>query len=243
MTMSKHFFISSLGITVVTLVLMSCQHDPILVEQPPTDGTDSTAVSGNTCDADSIYFAKDVLPILATNCALSGCHDAQSHEDGVALIDYNRTISTGKVRAFRPSNSDLYEVLLENGEDRMPPAPRAPLTSAQIAIIKKWIEQGAQNLTCNTDAGGCETANVKFSAYVQPMIVSRCQGCHSSASTGGGIFLRNYTEIKATALSGTLYGAVSHAAGYSAMPKVGARLSACELAKVKAWIDAGAQQN
>lgn len=241
--MLKHFVTSVLGITVLLLGLMSCQHDLIIIEQPPTDGTDSTDTSGNTCDPDSIYFAKDVLPILATSCALSGCHDAQSHEHGVALIDYSRTISTGQVRAYNPSNSKLYRSLLENGEDKMPPPPRTPLTSEQISIIKKWIEQGAQNLTCNPDAAGCETANVKFSTFIQPLIVNRCQGCHNNASTGGNIFLRNYAEIKATALNGSLYGSVSHAAGYSAMPKVGARLSSCELAKIQAWIDAGAQQN
>lgn len=224
--------------------LMSCQHDPIIIENPPSDGgTDTTDVTGATCNPDSVYFEKDVLPILATNCALSGCHDAQSHEEGVALIDYSRTISTGKVKAYNPSGSKLFRSLSGSGEDRMPPRPRDPLTAAQIAIIKKWIEQGAQNLTCNADAGGCETSNVKFSTFVQPLINNRCQGCHNSANTGGNIFLRNYAEIKATAINGTLYGSLSHAAGYSAMPKVGARLSSCELAKIKAWIDAGAQQN
>lgn len=241
--MSKHFFISILGIVGITLALTSCQHDPIVVTDPTTDGTDSTSGSGITCNADSVYFAKDVLPILATSCALSGCHDAQSHEDGVALIDYSRTISTGKVKAYKPSDSKLYRSLLENGEDRMPPAPRDPLTSVQIGIIKKWIEQGAQNLTCDPDAAGCQTANVKFSAFIQPLITNKCQGCHNNATTGGNIFLRNYAEIKATALNGSLYGSVSHAAGYSGMPKVGARLSSCELAKIKSWIDAGAQQN
>lgn len=223
--------------------LWSCQHDPIVITNPPTGGADTTVVSVITCNPDSVYFEKDVFPILATSCALSGCHDAQTHEDGVALIDYARTISTGKVRAFNASGSKLYSSLLRSGEERMPPPPRAALTSAQIAIIKKWIDQGAQNLKCNPDIGGCVTANVKFSTFVQPLVVNRCQGCHNSASTGGGIFLRNYAEIKATVQNGTFYGSISHATGYSAMPKVGTRLSTCELAKIKAWIDAGAQQN
>jgi uncharacterized membrane protein len=241
--MLKTLLTEIVGIVALSLGLMSCQHDPILMTETPTDVGDTTSVSGNTCNSDSVYFAKDVLPILATSCALSGCHDAQTHEDGVALIDYSRTISTGKVKAFNASNSKLYRSLLASGEDRMPPSPRAALTSAQIGIIKKWIDQGAQNLTCDPDAAGCVSTNVKFSAFIQPLIVSKCQGCHNNGSTGGNIFLRNYTEIKATAVSGTLYGSVSHAAGYSAMPKVGAKLSACDLAKIKSWIDAGAQQN
>lgn len=237
---------SSLGIFLTLVIFfVGCQHDPILIIQPPggNGNPGDTTQTGNVCNPDSVYFAKDVLPILATNCALSGCHDAQTHKEGVALIDYSRTISTGKVKPFKPNDSKLYKSLFEDGEERMPPPPNKPLSADQIGIIKKWIEQGAQNLTCNPDAAGCNTNAVGYASFIQPLIASRCQGCHSSASTGGSIFITNYEQVKTIALNGTFYGSVSHANGYSAMPKVGSALSSCELAKIKAWIDAGAKQN
>ncbi|MBK7872660.1 MAG: c-type cytochrome [Saprospiraceae bacterium] len=232
------------SVLMTVLLMTSCQHDPILVIDPQHDeNSGDTTQVGNVCNPDSIYFAKDVLPILATNCALSGCHDAQTHKEGIALIDYSRTVSTGKVKPYKPSDSKLYKSLFESGEDRMPPPPNASLSVEQKNIIKKWIEQGAQNLSCNPDAGGCNVINVTFSGFVQPLINARCQGCHSSTSLGGGILLNTYAQIKSTAMDGSLYGSVSHASGYSAMPKVGNTLSPCELAKIKTWIDAGAQQN
>ena len=43
--MLKHFIISVLGITVLSLGILSCQHDLIIVDQPYNDGTDSTGMS------------------------------------------------------------------------------------------------------------------------------------------------------------------------------------------------------
>jgi hypothetical protein len=40
-----------------------------------------------------------------------------------------------------------------------------------------------------------------------------------------------------------LYGALSWAAGYKTMPQGGSKLSDCQLAKIKSWVDAGAPQN
>lgn len=44
-------------------------------------------------------------------------------------------------------------------------------------------------------------------------------------------------------LNGKLYGSIAHTTGFAAMPQSGNKLSDCQIAQVKKWIDAGAPQN
>jgi hypothetical protein len=52
-----------------------------------------------------------------------------------------------------------------------------------------------------------------------------------------------YASDRAMAVKGSLYGSIAHASGYSAMPKGGNKLTACQLAKVKQWVDGGSLNN
>jgi hypothetical protein len=173
---------------------------------------------------------------------MSGCHNAQSHEDGVILDNYTNTRNTGKINLGSPSNSKLYRVLNQTGGDRMPPSPATALPAAQRALILKWIQQGALNLTCDAD---CDTTNVTFAASVMPIITLKCKGCHGSINPSGNISLTNYTQVKATVTSGTLMGSILHQTGYVAMPQpVGsAQLPDCDIRKLQIWIAAGALDN
>ena len=94
----------------------------------------------------------------------------------------------------------------------------------------------------------CDTTNVTYSADIWPVISDNCVSCHSGGAPSGNISLENYDQIKAQAVipagqPGSLYGAISHDPGNSAMPKSGAKLSECSIAKIKKWIDDGALNN
>ncbi len=231
------------------IFLPSCRHELVLpftddptdtVPPPPVDTAD---YSGVPCDPDTVYFQNQVLPLLISQCAKSGCHDVQSHEEGVVLVDYQRVMNTGEVKPFDPSDSELYKVLFKTDpEERMPPAPNSPLTTEQKDLIKKWIEQGAQNNSCNESYGSCDTTNVTYTNFVGALMANRCTGCHGGANPSGGLKLTNYAETKASALSGKLYGTVARLPGYVAMPQGGAALSDCYVAKIKNWVDNGAPQ-
>lgn len=237
----------------------ACKHDPILgddvVPVDPVDTTSNpvdttgnpvdTTSQGMPCKPDIVYFELDVLPILRSNCALSGCHDEDSAQDGVILTSYANVVQTGDVEPFRPDNSDLYEVIVDDNEDdRMPPAPRTRLTSQQISLIAQWILQGAKDETCDPNAGGCDSENVSFANLVQPVIQTNCLGCHSGSAPSGGIALGTHAQVAAVANSGALYGAISWAAGYSPMPQgASSPLPACTLEQIKSWIDAGTPNN
>lgn len=119
-------------------------------------------------------------------------------------------MQTAEIKPFDLNDSELYEVITEiNLEDRMPPTPNAALTQDQIQAIANWISQGAQNLTCDANAGGCDTASVSFSQDIQPTVDIYCKGCHSGGSPSGGIDLSTYNCVKTVALNCKLYGAIS----------------------------------
>lgn len=89
----------------------------------------------------------------------------------------------------------------------------------------------------------CDTSLVKYSTSVQPVLSSNCISCHGGATPSAGISLDNYAAVKLQVDNGRLWGAVSHNPSYSAMPKNSNKLNACNLAKIKIWIDAGAPNN
>jgi len=216
-----------------------CKHDPdldIYNGQNPHIPTEST-----TCDSDSVYFQNDVLPLLVSNCSTSGCHDSETAEDGVVLVDYASVMATGEIKTGNPDDSDLYEKLLETDpEERMPPYPNNPLTADQKNIIKKWIEQGAKNNSCDN---GCDTLNVTFSGSIWPTLQTNCVGCHSGGNPEGNIVITDYNSVVALVNNGSLIGAITHDLNYIPMPQNGPKLSDCKIDEIKIWIEDGTPNN
>ncbi len=92
--------------------------------------------------------------------------------------------------------------------------------------------------------GACDTNSVTYSGTVLPILQSNgCLSCHSGSTPSGNISLDGYNNVKNAALNGKLYGTISYAAGYSPMPKGGNKMSACNINRIKAWIDAGTPGN
>jgi uncharacterized membrane protein len=209
-----------------------------------TTSKDTTVVAPVPCEDNIIYFEKDILPLLRSNCTFSGCHDAASAQDGVILESYASVIQTADVEAFNLEDSEIYEVLVDNDlDERMPPSPRSALDADKINLIAEWILQGAQDLTCDTNLGGCDTTQVSFSTFVKPLLDATCVGCHSGPGASGGINLSGYANTETVANSGKLFGAINHEMGFQAMPQGGNKLAQCDIDQIKAWIDAGAKNN
>lgn len=238
----------------MSLSTYSCKHDPTMpaedimpVDTTATDTTGNpvdTTDMGTPCDSNTVYFNQQILPILQSNCAFSGCHDAATAQDGVVLESYEQVMQTADVRPFDLSGSDLYEAITEDDEDeRMPPPPNTPLNDAQIQLISRWISQGAKDLECDPNAGGCNTENRSFAADIQPVITNNCLGCHSGGAPSGGINLSTYAGVKAVADSGQLLGAIRREAGFSPMPQGAAPLPQCTIDQFAAWVADGAPNN
>jgi hypothetical protein len=238
------------------LSLPSCMHEPFPPLGPdPGDTTDNPIDTmdidtmdedtfGIPCDPEVVYFAKDVLPILKSNCAKSGCHDAITHQEDIILDSYQNLMSSGIVVAYDLNSSDMYEVITETDPDkRMPEPPNEKLSTAQITLLSKWILQGAKDLTCDEMAGVCDTTSVTYSGFVASLLSTNCVGCHSGGAPAGNILLNSHAGVQAVALNGRLLGAITWASGYQQMPRNSAKLSDCKIDKIKAWINDGAPNN
>ncbi len=223
------------GLVITTVILVnSCIHDAFIDPTSLNNGEISTP--GCTTNG-AVCFESSVLPIFNSSCARSGCHDAITKEEGFVLDNYNNIVRKGIVPG-NASESKLYKVLFEGGDDQMP--PDAPLSQGQKDSIAAWINQGAKNtVNCNC---ACDPTEFTYAAIVQPIITNQCVGCHKPGSLGGDIDLSTYTQVKVQVTNGKLVGSITHAVGYSAMPQ-GSKLSDCQITQIKNWISAGALNN
>lgn len=230
----QHYFpqttIAAVFILVLVISVTSCKHEPAL---PPAYNADNYTVE-NTCDSDSVYFANAVLPLIVSRCATSGCHDRGKHESKVVLTDYNSITVTGKIKQYKPEDSDLYEVISDGS---MPPG--APFSQAEKELIFNWIMQGAQNNHCTS----CDTsALATYSGYVAPLIQNKCIGCHNGTQTNNSINLSTYSNVHSLAITGELVDCLT-GNGYKRMPYQSAALPQCEIDKVTEWVNNGSLNN
>src|SRR5262245_9801096 len=91
-------------------------------------------------------FARDVLPIFVAQCVT--CHGPEKQENGLRL-DHGAAILRGgdsgpAVVAGKAAESLLVQALLGTNESvsRMP-LKKEPLSEVEIAVIRRWIDAGA----------------------------------------------------------------------------------------------------
>lgn len=97
---------------------------------------------------DPVSFRAQIAPLLINNCL--ACHGAKKAEGGYRVDSYERLLSEGDsgspgVKGKDLESSELFRrVVSEDIEERMP-LESDPLTADQIALIKRWIGEGAAN--------------------------------------------------------------------------------------------------
>lgn len=90
----------------------------------------------------------------------------------------------------------------------------------------------------------CDTVAVSYKTNIASIISANCYSCHSgTAENGAGIQLDSYDNLKNMAIFGPLLQVVRHDAGFAQMPKGGSKLSDCNIAKIRIWVEAGAPDN
>ena len=99
----------------------------------------------------SVDYKKQIAPILSSKC--NSCHTAKKKEGdkkpkaGLALDTTGGILSGGVIEPGDASSSDLFiRVSLPKTDDElMPPTDDGgPLSAKEIALIKKWIDDGAR---------------------------------------------------------------------------------------------------
>jgi hypothetical protein len=186
-------------------------------------------------------FAKDIQPVLERSCWT--CHSADLQRSKLDLSSREAALKGGEHgAAIVPGNAEqskLYRMVAGLDEPAMP-TDGQPLTPAQIAAIKTWIDQGAR-----------WEPVISFAKSVQPLFESSCWNCHGASLQLSKFDLRT----RESALRGGEHGSdivpgnaeqsrmYRRIAGLEtpAMPMEGTPPTPAQVAAVKAWIDQGAK--
>src|SRR5262245_28305690 len=102
-------------------------------------------------EAGQTSFFKDVLPILRQkNC--TGCHQPAKRGGEYVMTEFAALVKGGEsgsaaVVPGKPDKSYLTEKITPAGGKAEMPKDAPPLTDAEVATIRKWIEQGAKDDT------------------------------------------------------------------------------------------------
>ncbi|WP_397383142.1 DUF1553 domain-containing protein [Prosthecobacter sp.] len=94
-----------------------------------------------------VKFNRDVRPILSDKCFFCHGPDPKKREADLRLDERDAAV---EAKAFLPGKAEVSEliqrVLTTDADDHMPPAKSklGDLTPAEIAILKQWINEGAE---------------------------------------------------------------------------------------------------
>ena len=109
-------------------------------EKPPAE---SSANAFNI----PVDYVKDVRPILRAKCAM--CHNEAEPSGGLRLDGVAHVMKGGDSGPVlipgHSTESRLIQAVVQAGDLKMPPPEEGkPLESAQIEILRRWIDQGAK---------------------------------------------------------------------------------------------------
>jgi len=107
-------------------------------------------VAGLNCfgaEEKPVSYYKDIVPVFKRSC--SGCHHPGKLKGQLDLTTFEAFKKGGKhgpaFQAGEPKNSRIIEEI--SGEEPSMPEEGDPLTREEIALIERWIAQGAANDT------------------------------------------------------------------------------------------------
>lgn len=126
-------------------------------------------ISSVTARADDkpVSYYHDIRPILSSNC--NACHKPEKNKGELDMTTFPALIKGGKHGASvvpgEPGKSKLVEMI--SGDDPDMPKDADPLKKEQVALIQRWIAQGARD---DTPAAG--TTHVKTPVYSVPPVIS-----------------------------------------------------------------------
>ena len=96
-----------------------------------------------------VRFNRDIRPIFTKHC--TSCHGGVKEAGNISLIYRDRALGEGKsgARAIvpgKPEESELMRRIVSKDPDEVMPKPKhgPPLAERDVAMIRQWIQEGAQ---------------------------------------------------------------------------------------------------
>jgi mono/diheme cytochrome c family protein len=105
------------------------------------------AASVGLADEKPVSYYRDIRPILVGNC--NACHKPEKLKGDLDMTSVAALLKGGKHHSdLVPGNPDKSKLIeMVSGDDPDMPQDGDPLKASQIALITKWIEQGAKDDT------------------------------------------------------------------------------------------------
>ncbi|HCW07494.1 MAG TPA: hypothetical protein DGG95_09045 [Cytophagales bacterium] len=234
---ARHLFL-------ISLIFASCVHE-LPVPDVPNNGNNNGGNGGTpppppaTCSSDTVYFSNTILPLVNSLCGKSGCHGT-TYPNAFQMTNYSSIVShIGTSGRLSHALNEMADQKSEN-----PNLNYTAPTSEQLALLNKWISQGAKNNICNS----CDTTQFTYAAIISPIIATYCKGCHSGSAPAAGVDLSTIASIQSELANnpGRLLGSIQWTAPYTGtkeMPQGGSQLPTCYITQIKKWIQAGAPNN
>lgn len=121
----------------------------------------AAAVAEEATPKAHISFSKEVAPIFVNKCQT--CHNAEKAKGGFRVDTFELLMKAGESKEAAivprdPTRSKIYQLITTTDPDDRMPQKDDPLPPTQIALIKDWIQQGAEF--------DRETRSEPLSAYV-----------------------------------------------------------------------------
>ena len=132
-------------------------------------------------------------------------------------------------------NKSLLIDALEHRTLKMPPEKKLPRSI--IADFRKWIEQGALNLSCNE----CDTTNLTYTNGIKAIFDQNCISCHGTTTPQAGRSLTNYQQVQDAVLNTNLLERINGDPGVPVMPQ-GGKMPQCNIDKIEIWVSNGLPQ-
>ncbi len=94
-----------------------------------------------------VSFTKEVAPIFLKHCA--ACHGPPEVNGGYQVVTFSLLAKPGEselpsVTAGKPEESEVFNLISSEDADLRMPKEADPLPAEQIALVKRWISEGAK---------------------------------------------------------------------------------------------------
>lgn len=98
--------------------------------------------------AEPLDYHRDIAPLLRDYCA--GCHNGGDYEGGLSVETFVELMEGGETEdqhilvPGKPNESYLLQTLLKTAKPAMPPKKEPQPSAAEIALLTRWVEEGAK---------------------------------------------------------------------------------------------------
>lgn len=98
-------------------------------------------------ESEMLVYEDMIVPVFEAKCV--SCHNETRAKGELSMTSFQKIVKGGEsgkpgIIAGNADSSELYRrlILPEDHDDRMPPKGKTPLTSAETALIRFWIQSG-----------------------------------------------------------------------------------------------------